>query len=145
MPPGRGVRPGHGPQGASQPSTFYVALPFEDDRNCKCDEFAFIMPHCQQPANTACTMIVCVCRRVSDREIARHAHAGMSFDEIQFELGVATQCGRCESCARDVVAQCSVSHPVAALHKEIASQTIQLANSILESKAWNCSQPSQAA
>ena len=48
-------------------------------------------------------MIVCVCRRVSDREIARHARAGLSFDEIQFELGVATQCGRCESCARDVV------------------------------------------
>ena len=60
-------------------------------------------------------MIVCVCRRVSDREIARHARAGMSFDEIQFELGVATQCGCCESCARDVVAQCSASQPVAAL------------------------------
>ena len=38
-------------------------------------------------------MIVCVCRRISDREIARHARAGMGFDEIQFELGVATQCG----------------------------------------------------
>ena len=59
-------------------------------------------------------MIVCVCRRVSDREIARHAHAGMSFDEIQFELGVAMQCGRCEGCARDVVAQCSATHPIAA-------------------------------
>ena len=34
-------------------------------------------------------MIVCVCRRVSDREITRHAQAGMSFDDIQFELGVA--------------------------------------------------------
>ncbi|MBO9680903.1 (2Fe-2S)-binding protein [Paenacidovorax monticola] len=90
-------------------------------------------------------MIVCVCRRVSDREIARHARAGMSFDEIQFELGVATQCGRCESCARDVVAQCSASHPVAALHNEAAPQTIQLAKSILDSKAWNCSQPLQAA
>ncbi|PZU34625.1 MAG: ferredoxin, partial [Acidovorax sp.] len=54
-------------------------------------------------------MIVCVCHRVSDREIARHARAGMSFDEIQFELGVATQCGRCEDCARDVVAQCCAS------------------------------------
>lgn len=63
-------------------------------------------------------MIVCVCRRVSDREIARHARAGMSFDEIQFELGVATQCGRCEDCARDVVAQCSAAQPVAALYKE---------------------------
>ena len=52
-------------------------------------------------------MIVCVCRRVSDREIARHVRAGMTFDEVQLELGVATQCGQCESCARDVVAQCT--------------------------------------
>lgn len=49
-------------------------------------------------------MIVCVCKRVSDREIARHASSGMDFDDIQFALGVATQCGRCEGCARDVVA-----------------------------------------
>lgn len=90
-------------------------------------------------------MIVCVCRRISDREIARHARAGMSFDEIQLELGVATQCGCCESCARDVVAQCSASHPVAALHNEAARHTIQLASSITESKAWTSSLPSQAA
>jgi bacterioferritin-associated ferredoxin len=62
-------------------------------------------------------MIVCVCRRVSDREIARHARAGMDFDDIQFELGVATQCGQCEGCARDIVAQCSATQPVAALNK----------------------------
>lgn len=90
-------------------------------------------------------MIVCVCRRISDREIARHARAGMSFDEIQFELGVATQCGCCESCARDVVAQCSASHPVAAMHNDVVPQTIQLANSILESKSWHSSQHSRAA
>jgi bacterioferritin-associated ferredoxin len=60
-------------------------------------------------------MIVCVCRRVSDREIARHARAGMNFDDIQFELGVATQCGQCESCARSIVDQCCRAHPVAAL------------------------------
>ena len=65
-------------------------------------------------------MIVCVCRRVSDREIARHVRAGMGFDEIQFELGVATQCGQCEGCARDVVAQRQSSHPVAALHNTAA-------------------------
>lgn len=63
-------------------------------------------------------MIVCVCHRISDREIARHAQAGMSFDDIQFELGVATQCGCCESTARDVVAQCCRSQPVAALRQE---------------------------
>jgi bacterioferritin-associated ferredoxin len=66
-------------------------------------------------------MIVCVCRRVSDREIARHARAGMSFDDIQFELGVATQCGQCESCAREVHAQCACSGGVAALHQECGS------------------------
>ena len=80
-------------------------------------------------------MIVCVCRRVSDREIARHVRAGMGFDDIQFELGVATQCGQCESCARDIVAQCSATSPVAA---------IQLATRIQESAAWN-SRPSQSA
>lgn len=63
-------------------------------------------------------MIVCVCKRVSDREIARHARAGMGFDDIQFELGVATQCGQCEQCARDVVAQCNAAHPVAAISGE---------------------------
>ena len=57
-------------------------------------------------------MIVCVCRKISDREIAHRARAGMGFDEIQFELGVAMQCGQCEGCARDVVAQCS-AHPIA--------------------------------
>jgi bacterioferritin-associated ferredoxin len=63
-------------------------------------------------------MIVCVCRRVSDREIARHARAGMDFDDIQFELGVATQCGQCEGCARDIVAQCRATQAVAAIKKE---------------------------
>jgi len=77
-------------------------------------------------------MIVCVCRRISDREIARHARAGLGFDEIQFELGVATQCGQCEGCARDLVAQCSGTCPTAHIHK--------LANH-LESSAWNPSSP----
>jgi bacterioferritin-associated ferredoxin len=72
-------------------------------------------------------MIVCVCRRVSDSQIARHVRAGMGFDDIQFELGVATQCGQCESCARDVVAQCSATSPVAA---------IQLAPRLQENAAW---------
>ncbi|WP_084651852.1 (2Fe-2S)-binding protein [Ottowia thiooxydans] len=66
-------------------------------------------------------MIVCVCNRVSDRDITRHAHAGMSFDDIQLELGVATCCGACEGCARDIVNQCSASHPTAALRQEGAA------------------------
>jgi bacterioferritin-associated ferredoxin len=75
------------------------------------------------------TMIVCVCRRVSDREIARHARAGMGFDDIQFELGVATQCGQCEGCARDIVAQCCASQPVAALNAAVTGARS-------ESPAW---------
>lgn len=81
-------------------------------------------------------MIVCVCKRVSDHEIVRHAHAGMDFDDIQFELGVATQCGRCEGCARDIVAQCSATTPVAA---------IRLASRIQPSAAWNSSSSSASA
>ena len=72
-------------------------------------------------------MIVCICRRISDREIARHAKAGMGFDEIQFELGVATQCGQCEGCARDVVAECSASRPTA---------HIKLATHFREGSTW---------
>ena len=64
----------------------------------------------------------------------------MGFDDIQFELGVATQCGRCEGCAREVIAQCSVLHPVAALHNDIETKVVQLASSITESAAWNSSQ-----
>jgi len=47
-------------------------------------------------------MIICVCHRVSDRDIARAAHQGCaSFDELQFELSVATSCGQCHDCARE--------------------------------------------
>jgi bacterioferritin-associated ferredoxin len=73
-------------------------------------------------------MIICVCRRVSDREIARHARAGMGFDDIQFELGVATQCGQCEGCARDVVAQCNPACP---------SANLTLAAPLAQSQSWN--------
>ena len=48
------------------------------------------------------TMIVCVCRRVSDRDIERHAKGGCaSFDELQMDTGVATCCGNCADCARE--------------------------------------------
>lgn len=60
-------------------------------------------------------MIVCVCRRVSDKTIAQCARSGMGFDDIQMELGVSTQCGRCEPCARAVWAECNRPAPVAHL------------------------------
>jgi len=83
-------------------------------------------------------MIVCVCHRVSDREIVRHAQAGMSFDEIQFELGVATQCGRCEECARELVTQCNTARDSA------VCQTPQLATFASEGNTWHSSPHLQA-
>lgn len=48
-------------------------------------------------------MIVCLCHRVSDRDIRREAAAGCaSFDELQDELRVATSCGACHDCAREI-------------------------------------------
>jgi bacterioferritin-associated ferredoxin len=45
-------------------------------------------------------MIVCVCRRVSDHQIRQAAAEGaVSLECLQFDLGVATQCGRCADCA----------------------------------------------
>jgi bacterioferritin-associated ferredoxin len=47
-------------------------------------------------------MIVCVCRRVSDRDIERHVRNGCaSFDELQMDSGVASCCGRCTDAARE--------------------------------------------
>ncbi len=45
-------------------------------------------------------MIVCVCHRVSDRDIAVAASSGCaSFEELQDELRVGTACGACRECA----------------------------------------------
>lgn len=65
------------------------------------------------------TMIVCVCHRVSDKTIERAARAGASFDEIQLELGVATQCGKCEGCARALWSECRSSPKMAHLSQEL--------------------------
>jgi len=47
-------------------------------------------------------VIVCICHRVSDRDIEREVrHGCASFDELQDELRVGTACGSCTDCARD--------------------------------------------
>ncbi len=48
-------------------------------------------------------MIVCICHRVSDRDIHRVVHEGCrSFDDLQDELRVATACGACQGCAQQL-------------------------------------------
>ncbi|MFG6469231.1 (2Fe-2S)-binding protein [Roseateles sp. BYS87W] len=45
-------------------------------------------------------MIVCVCHRVSDRDIAIAASSGCpDFKTLQEQLRVATGCGKCRECA----------------------------------------------
>ncbi len=49
-------------------------------------------------------MIVCVCRRITDHQIRQAAADGaVSLECLQFELGVAMQCGRCADCASQVL------------------------------------------
>ena len=49
-------------------------------------------------------MIVCVCNNISDREIRQAIDLGISsVAELHRELGVGTCCGKCVSCAREVL------------------------------------------
>lgn len=48
-------------------------------------------------------MIVCLCHRVSDRDIRAAVAAGTRcFDTLQDDLRVASSCGCCHDCAREV-------------------------------------------
>jgi bacterioferritin-associated ferredoxin len=54
-------------------------------------------------------MYVCVCNAVTDRQIREAARLGArSLSDLQRELKVATCCGRCADCAREVLAQAHV-------------------------------------
>ncbi|MEA3084841.1 MAG: bacterioferritin-associated ferredoxin [Paraburkholderia sp.] len=54
-------------------------------------------------------MIVCVCKSVSDRKIRASIAEGVdSFDELQFELGVASCCGKCADSVRGVMMESGV-------------------------------------
>lgn len=51
-------------------------------------------------------MIVCVCNNISDREIRQAADFGVSsMAELRRDLGVATCCGKCHTCAKEVLGQ----------------------------------------
>ncbi|HOL36321.1 MAG TPA: (2Fe-2S)-binding protein [Rubrivivax sp.] len=46
-------------------------------------------------------MIICMCHRISDRDIAREAKSGCSsFEDLQDDLRVGTACGCCLEMAR---------------------------------------------
>ena len=48
-------------------------------------------------------MIVCLCHRISDRDICREVEGGIrDFDTLQEETAIARNCGCCHDCAREV-------------------------------------------
>ena len=54
-------------------------------------------------------MIVCVCHGVSDRAIVAQVQGGCtSFEALQDATRVATCCGCCEDCARQVMAAAQI-------------------------------------
>lgn len=49
-------------------------------------------------------MYVCICNQVTDREIRAAVYAGASrLRDIQQELGVAAQCGKCGQMAKCIL------------------------------------------
>ena len=50
-------------------------------------------------------MYVCLCHNVTDKDIRRlvHTEGVTSMRELREQLGVATQCGKCSSCAKEVL------------------------------------------
>ena len=59
-------------------------------------------------------MYVCLCKAVTDRQIRETISEGATtFAEIRRQLGVATQCGKCECSARALWSECSASQSLA--------------------------------
>ncbi len=58
-------------------------------------------------------MIVCLCHRISDRDIRRAAVDGSvrSFEELQDETCIARNCECCEECAREIFDEARCAGP----------------------------------
>lgn len=70
-------------------------------------------------------MIVCLCHRVSDRDIRRAVAEGThNFEVLQDETRVASACGACHDCARAVFDEALAQQsPVPAVRVEPLAQT----------------------
>jgi bacterioferritin-associated ferredoxin len=57
-------------------------------------------------------MIVCICHRVSDRDIAQAVQAGTrSFDALMDQTLIGSTCGKCLDCARQAFKQACAKQP----------------------------------
>lgn len=49
-------------------------------------------------------MYVCICHGISEKRLSQAVQEGArSFEQLQSRTGVATCCGACETCARQVL------------------------------------------
>jgi len=49
-------------------------------------------------------MYICLCNAITDRQIVEAAHGGARTDEdLAHGLGVGITCGRCRSCAKELL------------------------------------------
>ncbi|MCB1995155.1 MAG: (2Fe-2S)-binding protein [Burkholderiaceae bacterium] len=56
-------------------------------------------------------MIVCLCHRISDRDIHREVRGGTAcFEQLQDDTRVASSCGACHDCAREVFDEARAAH-----------------------------------
>lgn len=57
-------------------------------------------------------MYVCVCNAVTERHIGEAVREGSTtLRDLRQNLGVAAECGRCASCARDCLRAALATHP----------------------------------
>jgi bacterioferritin-associated ferredoxin len=51
-------------------------------------------------------MYVCICKGITDRDIRDAASRGArTLKDLRRDLGVASDCGKCAGCARDVLCE----------------------------------------
>ena len=89
--------------------TLAIAVEFRQNMNLS-DNDSHYRTNGRQAADTTqiylegASMIVCVCNNISDREIRQAVDLGLSsMAELRQDLGVATCCGKCASCAKQVL------------------------------------------
>jgi bacterioferritin-associated ferredoxin len=65
-------------------------------------------------------MVICLCHRISDRDIAAAVRAGTRcFETLQDDLRVSSSCGRCRDCARETFDSACAEHASRAACDEV--------------------------
>jgi len=74
-------------------------------------------------------MIVCLCHRISDRDIRREVGDGTHcFDQLQDETRLASSCGACHDCARKVFDDALQSHGACGAGKGLSQIPVVVAS-----------------